>query len=387
MLNRNVHESVMQDTLIYWGIHTLDRTKANPFPLEHRIWCLQWDLVPEQERKEIIDILAPDSPGEQLTEREPKEGDEEWTLTLTKPDARIFKFRKYFTFQPNFDLNEYIKKLESSLRRMLPVNLSFEYFEDETGKPISKIEIYRFKTGEANPIIPFEPQSVLQLGPASIRAGIPINQDDSNTIAHLMEIVGFLANSSWYRSPPALTFRTQNETSEIDSTFPNVQEMHEVVLAIRQLYASDELFNRAANCYAKICGDSRKVNWVGDIKKWFNLFLDGPNSFPMIKGVKVRELLDAFLYGGRIVHVGERDKQERLQLLINTHGRAQVIMAVQTSLRRVVDSARLVLPVIKQDYQHWLETGKCPKPSLMSMGELLSSRKEPIKTPNKNRAS
>jgi hypothetical protein len=374
----------VNDKLIYWGIHTLDRTKANPFPLEHRIWCLQWNLVPEQERKEIIAILAPDSSSKKLAEHEPKEGNQEWTLTLAKPDARIFKYRKYFIFQPNFDPSKHTLKVGSSL---LPVNLSFEYFEDETGKPISKIEIYRFKTGEANPVIPFDPQSVLQLGPASIRTGVQINQDNSNTIAHWLEIVVFLANSSWYRSPPALTFRTQNETSEIDSSFPNVGEMHEVALAIRQLYASDQLFNRAVNCHAKICGDSKKVNWVGDIKKWFNNFLDGANSFPMINGVNVRELLDAFLYGGRIVHANEQDKQERLQLLIKTHGRAQVVMAVQTSLRRVVDSARLVLPVLNQDYQHWLEIGKCPKPSLMSMSELLSSAKEQIETPNKNQKS
>jgi hypothetical protein len=372
----------MQDILIYWGIHTLVRTKLNPFPLEYRTWCLQWDLVPDAEKKEIVAILMPDKSDLQETGYEPKEGDESWTLSVAKPDSRILKYRKYFTLQLDFDPNHYAKKLGSELRQMVPVNLYFEYFEDETGQQLSKIDIYRFKTGESNPVIPFEPRSVVQLGPAATRAGIKISQDDSNTIAHFLEVIRFLATSSWYHSPPFLTFRTQDKASEIDSLFPNVHEIHEIALAVRQLYGSDQLFNRAVNCYSKICGDNKKVTWVGEIKKQFNAFLD-ETSFPAIKDVNVRQLLDAFLYGGRIAHANEQDKQELLHSLIKNHGRAPVIMAVQMSFRRVVDSARLILPVLAQDYFHWLVKAECPKPSLMSMSELLASSKEQVKAPDK----
>ncbi|MEJ0091244.1 MAG: hypothetical protein WDM80_16050 [Limisphaerales bacterium] len=280
-------------------------------------------------------------------------------------------------------MNECFKDPNSKIKHFIPVNLHFEYFEDETGRPISKIGIYQFKTGEANPVIPFEPQSIVRLGPAPIREGKSATKEDSETIAHFFEIVDLLTSSSWYRSPPVLTFRTRSESAEVDSLFPNVREMQEAILAIRQLYSSDNLFNRAVNCYAKLCGESKKVDWVTIIKEHFSKFLDGPNSFPMLSGVTVRGLIDVFLYGGKFVHANEANKQQKLQALILAHGRAQVVMAVQTSFRRIVDTARLVYPVLMQDYFHWLATGKCPLPVPMaSMNQLLFSGKEPIDVKN-----
>jgi hypothetical protein len=159
--------------------------------------------------------------------------------------------------------------------------------------------------------------------------------------------------------------------------------MQEAILAIRQLYSSDNLFNRAVNCHAKLCGESKKVDWVAIIKKHFIEFLDGPNSFPMLNGVTARELMDAFLYGGKFAHANEADKQQKLQALILAHGRPQVVMSVQTSFRRIVDTARLVYPVLMQDYFYWLVTGKCPAPTPMSsMSQLLFSGKEPIDIKN-----
>lgn len=369
----------MDEILIFWGIHTLDRTKANPFPLEYRDWYLQWDLVPEAEKNQILEILQPKQKLKNQLEPEPNTGDEEWSLSLAKPDARILAFRKYFVQRAGFDINECLKDPTSKIKHFLPINLHFEYFEDETGRPISKIEIHQFKTGEANPIIPFEPRSVLRLGPAPLREAKLATQEDSETIAHFLEMIDLLSNSSWYRLAPALTFRTRNESAEVDSLFPDVHETQGVVLAIRQLYSSDNLFNRAVNCHAKLCGDSKKVDWVGTIKKQFNDFLDSPNSFPMLYGVTVRELMDLFLYGGKFAHANQTDKQQKLHALILAHGRAQVVMAVQTSFRRVVDSARLVYPVLMQDYFHWLAAGKCPKPPPMAlMNQLLFSGREQV---------
>jgi hypothetical protein len=371
----------MHDTLIFWPIHTLDRNKANPFPLEVRTWCLPWENVSASEQREILSILAPEVLSPQAQTKEPKVGDEEATLSFESPDVRILKFRKYFVREIDFDINKYARRLGKDLRRLLPVNLYFEYFEDESGNPISKIELYRFKTGEPDPVIPFDPLSVINLGPSLVNSSP--QQNDSNTIAHLLEIVQFLTSSTWYHSPPSLTFRTQDERTELEPLFPNAHQTTEVALAIRQLYASDALFNRALNCYSRICGNSKKVNWIEHVKKEFNRFLESSIVFPGVKGMCVRELLDVFLYGGGIAHAPDAVKQKRLQELIAAHHRANVIMAVQTSFRRVVDMARLVSPVLSQDYHSWLETGNCPKPSRMSIGELLSSKKEEIKNPDK----
>ncbi|MEJ0091249.1 MAG: hypothetical protein WDM80_16075 [Limisphaerales bacterium] len=86
----------MEDILIYWGIHALDRTKTNPFPLEYRDWYLQWDLVPESEENQILEILRPKQKSENQLGPEPNIGDEEWSLSFAKPDVQILAFRKYF---------------------------------------------------------------------------------------------------------------------------------------------------------------------------------------------------------------------------------------------------------------------------------------------------
>lgn len=376
----------MRDTLIYWPICTLDRTKANPFPLEQRIWYLEWEIVPEQTRREILAVLKPGSPVKSSPAVESKPGDSETMLTFAGRDLRMEMmrtYRQYFRQRPDFDITTCLQQPGTSLKNLIPVNL-IEYFEDEAGNPMSKIDIFKFKTGEEYPVIPFDPESVLRLGPSSIHPTRPANLDDSNTIAHFLETVGYVARSSWYRSPPILTFRTQDQDTQIDSSFPNPSETQGVLFALRQLYASDKLFNKALKSYLRICGDARKVEWVEQIKKAFDKFLEGSDSFPVVAGVNVRELLDAFLYGSRIAHSHERDKQERLQSLITAHGRPQVIMAVHAAFRQLMNFALCVFPVVKQDYQHWLETGQCPKQIGMSIGELLSSGRTDANTGQKS---
>lgn len=376
----------MHDTLICWYIQTFDRTKANPFPLECRIWYLEWEIVPEQTRREILAVLKPGSPVKSSPAVESKPGDSETTLTFAGRDLRMEMmrtYRQYFRQRPDFDIATCLQQPGTSLKNLIPVNL-IEYFEDEAGNPMSKIDIFKFKTGEEYPVIPFDPESVLRLGPSPIHPARPANLDDSNTIAHFLETVGYVAHSSWYRSLPALTFRTQDQKSQIDSSFPNPSETQGVLLALRQLYASDKLFDKALKSYSRICGDTKKVEWVEQIKKEFDKFLEVSGSFPVVAGASVRELLDAFLYGSRIAHSHERDQQERLQSLITAHGRPQVIMAVHAAFRQLMIFSLTVLPVVEQDYLHWLETRQCPKRTDMPIGELLSSGTHEAKTGQKS---
>ncbi len=362
----------MPDTLIYWPIPTFDRTKGI---LERRTWYLELDCVPEQVKKEIVTIMELDRAESGENEVESKPGESEATLTYAKRDLRMLGYRQHFCQRPGFDFNTWFQQPGSWPKRAIPVNLMVEYFEDETGSRISKIDIYKAKTGEENPLIPFEPESVLRLGPSPIDPARTATEDDSDKIAHFLETAVNLARSSWYRSPPTLTLRTHDQ--EIDSYFPNPSETQGVVLALRQLYASDKLFNKAMTSYVKICGDARKGEWIGEIKKAFDKFLKG-GSFLANAGTNVRELLDAFLYGSGIAHSDDRDQQERLRSLITKHGRPQVVMAVHATFRLIMDFVLPVIPVVAQDYEHWLKTGQCPKRRGMSIGELLSSgRNEP----------
>lgn len=378
----------MHDTLIYWPIRTLDRTKANPFPLEQRIWYLEWEIVPEQIRQDILGILKPASAANSSAGEASIPGDSETTLTFSGRNMRLeimWIYRQYFRQRPDFDITTCLQQPGTPLKHIIPVNL-IEYFEDEAGNPLSKIDVYKFKTGEDFPIIPFDSESVLRLGPSDLHPDRPPTQEDSNTIAHFLETISYVTHSRWYHSPPALTVRARNNETQIDSAFPDAFETQEVLLALRQLYASDKLFNKAVKSYMRICGNAKKVTWMQQIKTEFDKYLNGTGTFVNAPGITVRELLDTFLYGSRIAHSLEREHQAKLESLIAAHGRSQIVMAVHASFRQLLNHAICVFPVIKQDYNHWLASGKCPKHSGLPIQELLSSAKGEMSKPA-NRSS
>ena len=363
----------MKDTIVYWAISTFDRTKEKPLPVETRFWVLDWDKVSGEERGEILRILgARDSRAEKTTASH-QVGDEEFTFTFNQPDFRMMKFRDRFTYVPEPDFAGAMSP-DGPVTRMLSVNLGVEYFEDEDGGPISKVEMFRHVTGQEDPIILGEPESVLRLGPAPLSTHAP-TEDDSNKIACFLDIVHHVAGSSWYRKLPSLTVSKSESARLTQALFPDAAETHAVVVAIRQIYASDQLLNIACNRYMKICGDSRKAHWIKQTKKSFNDFVDGPVAFPSVPDTSTRELIDTFLYGAGIIHSKDTQQaQEKLRALLDAHGKPHVVMAVHASLRHIVGFAIHAFLVLRQDFRAWLHTGSVPQPTRVAMHDLLSSR-------------
>lgn len=360
----------MDDTLIEWGILTFDRTKESPWPLETRTWVLEWHLVGEDEKQEILAIMCSDDQGRPGTHPCPQPADEQIRYGFSTPDLRMLKYRKYFRLRQDSDIGFGTPTCSSTVRRILSVSLGVEYFEDECGHQISELEMYRHVMKEEYPIVLGLPESVLCLGPASIRQSMSATSEDSDTLARFMDVVEYIARSTWYRTLPSLAV---SET-EYRGQFPAGAQTQQVIAAIRQLFSSDDLFNSACKRYMRLCGDRRKVAWVKEWKRLFNESLREPPSFPAVPGIAVYDLLNAFMYGAGILHSKDiHDHEHTLRDLIAKHGKPHLVMAVQASLRHIVDFAVRIFPVLLQDYRHWLETGQCPKPTRLAMHDLLSS--------------
>lgn len=361
----------MKNILVCWAIATFDRTKEKPLPVETRFWILPWDSVSKSEAEEILNILAVDL-SDTPTEDDISLGEEEHSFSFRKPDLRMLRFRD--RFEP-IELSE-LERLtapEGGITRFVPVNLGIEYFEDEQKRPISELQMLREVKGEAHPVLPHKPDSVLQLGPAA-RSDREASEDDSNKISRFLETVEYVAGSSWWQSPPSIKIRKGDISELIQAMFPEAAETQAVLLSLRQLYANDQLLNIACKRYVKLCDDERKTQWIQQTKTSFNEYLDNSANFPAPLGIPVRELIDVFLYGAGIVHSRATEESEvKLRHLLNTHGGSHVVMTIHCSLRFLFEYAIHAFLVIRQDFQGWLQSDSVPKPTRVSMHDVLSS--------------
>jgi hypothetical protein len=370
-----------EQIILSWVIMTFDRRKPK-FPLERRTWFLDWDKISPNERDEILSIIRrpkddPLPPGLNPFETE------QVTLTFSEPDLRMLKYRDRFEERPGFDFNE-AKEHYSSF---LGVNLGVEYFEDETGKPIKKFEMYRLVTGEENPVIRGDVESVLRLSSMSTKNDAVLDVQESNTISHLVEVVDLIASGSWYNTPPSLTSVNNPVSPSISANRPHGESTSSALIYIRQLYASDTLFNRACGIYCKYCSDRRKVDWIQNLKERFNEFLDAPVGFPPIPEVNVQTLADSFLYGTGLLHSRKTQKTQEwekcFKMMLEKYGEAHVVMAVHASLRLLLNFVLLAVPVIRQDYKYWFYTGKSVKPTRISLRSILAEKAQERGRPDK----
>jgi hypothetical protein len=87
-----------------------------------------------------------------------------------------------------------------------------------------------------------------------------------------------------------------------------------------------------------------------------------------------RTLIDVLAYGARVLHKQASGDDERTLAELRTlHGDAQVVMAINSSMRELLNEATLAYHPIRQDFDHWVSTGLIPKPNLTDFDELMSS--------------
>ncbi len=267
------------------------------------------------------------------------------------------------------------------------------YFEDEEGNALDEIGLFQILTGEEHPILPGNVVSVLRLGPTGMRRNEQWTVESANSLAHFFQLVEVIGNSEWLKSELSISCPVfKGQPPGINSfQCPTLGDMYSILLPIRQLYASDDAFNRSCNTYMRHVGDDRKFAWVRERKRIFNRYLDARPSPISVSGLKVRELLALLMYGAGLVHYSETPEQVRknFKKVMTENARERVVFAFVWSCRQIYSYANNVYHVLRQDYEHWMQTEGIASPDLIYLVGLFRSHEDrprgsgpPPKEPN-----
>lgn len=367
----------VDDILVSWVIPTFDRRLKGPFPLPTRYYELDWTKASENERAEIIKILGiSDGSHAQEFSGFGKQS-ETFSVGATNSHERMFRFRQMFVEKSIDHLKRLTTDSKRSYRVFTGVNINREYFEDETGQEISFREMIQIASGNKN-LIPFDCESIVQLGPCPICAKEKWTVDKANTLFNFTQVVRLIWRSSWARKRVSITTRfNSNEQVKVSCEFPAVESMCAVLTLFRQLYAKqDSLMKKTCEIYREHSSNATKILWVDDCLKNFEQNLKGNPIFIHLKECTVKQLFESFLYGTGILHSPSdinRKKRSKLFELVRKNSREKVIMAVNGSFWMVLQYAVNVFHIVKQDYEHWTEQEGCAKSDIFNIYSLLQS--------------
>ncbi len=256
--------------LVMWTIPCFDKRRERPFPVFNRTFVLDWSQLFPEQVEEVMRIVESDKPSPHSPE-----GLGTTIVTVSRsrdvPDWRMLKFRRFFQEQPLAEAERQLQDCSVRGHWVKMVDVNAEYFEDESGKAITHYEMIQYVSGQAEPIIPGDDESILRLALSPPTAIGEWDSTAANTISHFMEVVERICSSAWFRSPKTITFETTQTTPPLvvtknsrllEAIFPNDEETMAVLAYFRQLHAGDKLLSKAVERYSKHCTDSRKVWWV-----------------------------------------------------------------------------------------------------------------------------
>ncbi len=247
-----------------------------------------------------------------------------------------------------------------------------EYFEDENCKPIDDIGIAQVLTGNPDPILRFEPRSVLRLGPSPIAKRDEWSVEKANPISHFLQLMNRIGQSGWLKSPLSIQYVGN---SVVQVAHANAEMTTTALTYIRQLLLKrDDVLNHACEAYVEhISHDGRRF-WVSDIHQSFNACLEsdcryGPQS--ILSGYTTRQVIDIFTYGSGLFHrESNHDCEAELANLIAQHGRERLIIAFNSACRDLIQYGFFIAPVMWQDVVHWVRSEGCLGPDRPQITDL-----------------
>ena len=378
MADKNAFPHVM------WIIPCFDKRREQPLPVYNRTFFLDWSRLSPDEVTEVLGILNDTSRESQHS----PEGFDTAVITFSRsrsvPDWRMMKFRQHFIEPAEDERNRRFQEAQERFEGFRFVQLNAEYFEDETGQPITHYEMTQHVSGQENPIIVGDPKSVMRFGPVPPKAVEDWSQVKAGTIAHFLDVVCRISSSSWYRSPQSITYLSPSkqsgggqphaESKLLEALFPNDEETTAVLAYFRQLHASDELLANAADVYIKHCSDGRKTWWIAERKQHFEKLVDSEPA-PFQVGSTRREVIRMFMYGASLLHAtSNHGDDKKLADLIEARGRHNAVAIFNHCLYDLFSVAAQVFHVIRQDYESWISEHGLEGPGRDDISTLFESK-------------
>ncbi len=365
--------------IVDWLILTFDKTSAEPFPLSRKWHVLDLSTLEQHLAEEIYAAVRRGEPREQALNLLPQGND--WIVTIDsapkEPDFSFLRYRRYFRPSTPDEIQRMHDAPGADTIRTTSPSLMGEYFEDESGKPITHQEMFEHLQPGFKALVRYDVSSVLSIGPVRARHEDAWNTQAANTISHYLYVIEKIASSRWFRSPLALTFTQSQSGSNVILDFVSAdrESTFEILALVRQLYSSDDLFNKAANIYMRHVSDDGKRWWLKEVKTAFNESLSSHSHMPSIPGCSRRMLIDTLLYGAGIIHApGATSSQADLMRLIAEHGKEKLMMTILSSMRDLVSWPSLAYHPIRQDFGYWTSACGMVHPDRPNVDSLFQTR-------------
>jgi hypothetical protein len=361
--------------LIVLSVPCFDRRRAKPFPVDTRSYWLDWSELSPEVVAEIAGILA----GPEGKSHSPS-GFDSSVVTMSyggrSVDSRLHKYRKLFREVPDNDLEAVLLCDGRMDRAFRQISFGGDYFEDETGAPITRYEMIKHVSGDEQPIIVGDPKSVLVLGPAAPRNERNWTSEKANRLAQFLDVVHRIRSSAWLQSPPSISYVAHSSVPPevlAASIAPDDQTMA-ILAYFRQLHAGDALLTKSVDAYLEHCGDARKAWWVDERRKAFVAMIDARPTPWITDGVTRREIVAMFMYGAGLLHSESKHGHDvALGAFVARHGQQKAVFIFNSCLLDFFRVAVQVYYVIRQDFHHWVGEIGLTGPTRVSIKDLFAS--------------
>jgi len=328
--------------LVFWKVRCLNRERKEFFD---RLLMLDESNLSDEECERLFAMLECDS---------------------TK-DRAFLEFRSHFI---DCD-DETFDRLARQAQRVTMSGPS-EYFEDENEQPIDHIGIAQVRTGISDPILRFEPQSVLRLGPSPVANRDQWTVEKANAISHFLQLMNRIGQSGWLKGP--LSIKSVG-SCVIEVAHPNAEMTTSALAAIRQLLMKrDDVLNHACKAYIDHIAHEGRRAWVSDIHQSFNAFLESKCQYGLqsiLSEYTTRQVIDIFTYGSGLFHrESNHDCESDLASLIAQHGRERLIIAFNSTCREILQYGFFLAPAMWQDVTQWIRSEGCVGPNRPQVTDL-----------------
>jgi len=240
-----------------------------------------------------------------------------------------------------------------------------DYFEDKNANRMDEITIMRYLTGHEKPIIWGNAKSILQLDPSPIKDIEKWRQNDSDIIAHFIQVQRQIVESRWAKSKLRIQY-TENCTES--ATLPDFESLVYASIYFRQLSSEDDkLFKLACDTYNRFVDNDAKKQWIKHERKAFDKLLNA-QIFPFRSQIITnRELIEIFLYGALIIHAPNQinhSNRTKLEQLLKVELREKIGYGVNSCYKHLLNYVSNVALLIYKDYSYWLNNYNIPKPNI-----------------------
>jgi len=211
-----------------------------------------------------------------------------------------------------------------------------DYFEDETGREISRNEMARIMTGSPTAIAipPGAKQHDIDLMLAEPKpvplVEVSLSADEVRLLGYFVRDLKEMLNSTFMKDSPAqLTWSAGNVTVE---TAASDDEIRSFVTIFRRLYMRGDpaSFLNAVTIFAKALADHSRGKWVaGTAQEYQQILESAPDCRPFIAPgtctFTTKRLIDVFLYT-QYAHQPDADRQRQfLECLTELRGNRDLL--------------------------------------------------------------